>query len=154
MPIKNSKIHKTVSISNKNLVNIYGCEIHNNTKIGPFVEIQKDVIIGKNCKISSHSFICSGVTIKDKVFIGHNVVFINDRIPKSVNKKGQLKSENDWKLEKTLIEEGSSIGSGSIIMCGIKIGKNAIIGAGSLVLKNVSNNTLYMNKRKEITKQL
>ena len=154
MPIKNSKIHKTVSIINKNLVNIYGCEIHNNTKIGPFVEIQKDVIIGKNCKISSHSFICSGVTIKDKVFIGHNVVFINDRIPKSVNKKGQLKSENDWKLEKTLIEEGSSIGSGSIIMCGIKIGKNAIIGAGSLVLKNVSNNTLYMNKRKEITKQL
>ena len=154
MPIKNSKIHKTVSIINKNLVNIYGCEIHNNTKIGPFVEIQKDVIIGKNCKISSHSFICSGVTIKDKVFIGHNVVFINDRIPKSVNKKGQLKSENDWKLEKTLIEEGSSIGSGSIIMCGIKIGKNAIIGAGSLVLKNVSNNTLYTNKRKEITKQL
>ena len=154
MPIKNSKIHKTVSISNKNLVNIYGCEIHNNTKIGPFVEIQKDVIIGKNCKISSHSFICSGVTIKDKVFIGHNVVFINDRIPKSVNKKGQLKSENDWKLEKTLIEEGSSIGSGSIIMCGIKIGKNAIIGAGSLVLKNVSNNTLYINKREEITKQL
>ena len=105
-------------------------------------------------KISSHSFICSGVTIKDKVFIGHNVVFINDRIPKSVNKKGQLKSENDWKLEKTLIEEGSSIGSGSIIMCGIKIGKNAIIGAGSLVLKNVSNNTLYINKREEITKQL
>ena len=154
MPIKNSKIHKTVSISNKNLVNIYGCEIHNNTKIGPFVEIQKDVIIGKNCKISSHSFICSGVTIKDKVFIGHNVVFINDRNPQSVNKKGQLKSENDWKLEKTLIEEGSSIGSGSLIMCGIKIGKNAIIGAGSLVLKNVSNNTLYMNKRKEITKQL
>lgn len=152
MPIKNSKIHKTVSIINKNLVNIYGCEIHKNTKIGPFVEIQKDVIIGKNCKISSHSFICSGVTIKDKVFIGHNVVFINDRNPKSVNKKGQLKNENDWKLEKTLIDEGSSIGSGSIIMCGIKIGKNAIIGAGSLVLKNVPNNTVYINKRKEITK--
>ena len=138
MPIKNSKIHKSVSIINKELVNIYGCEIYENTKIGPFVEIQKDVIIGKNCKISSHSFICSGVKIKDNVFLGHNVIFINDRYPAAVNEKGKLKSENDWKLEKTLIEEGSSIGSGSIIMCGIKIGKNAIIGAGSLVLKNFS----------------
>ena len=133
MPIKNSKIHKSVSIINKELVNIYGCEIYENTKIGPFVEIQKDVVIGKNCKISSHSFICSGVVIKDKVFLGHNVVFINDRNPAAVNKKGQLKNEGDWKLEKTLIEEGTSIGSGSIIMCGIKIGKNSIIGAGSLV---------------------
>jgi acetyltransferase-like isoleucine patch superfamily enzyme len=147
MPIKNSKIHKSVSIINKELVNIYGCEIYENTKIGPFVEIQKDVVIGKNCKISSHSFICSGVVIKDKVFLGHNVVFINDRNPAAVNKKGQLKDEGDWKLEKTLIEEGTSIGSGSIIMCGIKIGKNSIIGAGSLVLKNVPSNTTYYNKR-------
>ena len=147
MPIKNSKIHKSVSIINKDLVNIYGCEIYENTKIGPFVEIQKDVVIGKNCKISSHSFICSGVVIKDKVFLGHNVVFINDRNPAAVNKKGKLKNEDDWKLEKTLIEEGSSIGSGSIIMCGIKIGKNAIIGAGSLVLKNVPSNATYYNKR-------
>ena len=147
MPIKNSKIHKSASIINKELVNIYGCEIYENTKIGPFVEIQKDVIIGKNCKISSNSFICSGVVINDNVFLGHNVIFINDRYPASVNEKGELKSENDWKLEKTLIEEGSSIGSGSIIMCGIKIGKNAIIGAGSLVLKNVLSNTTYYNKR-------
>lgn len=147
MPIKNSKIHKTVSIINKELVNIYGCEIYEKSKIGPFVEIQKDVVIGKNCKISSHSFICSGVIIEDNVFIGHNVIFINDRYPAAVNEKGELKSENDWKLEKTLIEEGSSIGSGSIIMCGIKIGKKAIIGAGSLVLKNVPSNTTYYNKR-------
>ena len=150
MPIKNSKIHKSVLITNKKLVNIYGCQIKENTKVGPFVEIQKNVTIGKNCKISSHSFICSGVKIANNVFIGHNVVFINDRNPASVNIKGKLKNDNDWKLEKTIIEEGSSIGSGSVIMCGIKIGKNSIIGAGSLVLKNVPSNTKYINKRKVV----
>ena len=149
MPIKNSKIHKSVLITNKKLVNIYGCQIKENTKVGPFVEIQKNVTIGKNCKISSHSFICSGVKIANNVFIGHNVVFINDRNPASVNIKGKLKNDNDWKLEKTIIEEGSSIGSGSVIMCGIKIGKNSIIGAGSLVLKNVPSNTKYINKREK-----
>jgi len=152
MPIKNSKIHKSVLITNKKLVNIYGCQIKENTKVGPFVEIQKNVTIGKNCKISSHSFICSGVKIANNVFIGHNVVFINDRNPASVNIKGKLKNDNDWKLEKTIIEEGSSIGSGSVIMCGIKIGKNSIIGAGSLVLKNVPSNTKYINKR-EVVKE-
>jgi acetyltransferase-like isoleucine patch superfamily enzyme len=150
MPIKNSKIHKSVLITNKKLVNIYGCQIKENTKVGPFVEIQKNVTIGKNCKISSHSFICSGVKIANNVFIGHNVVFINDRNPASVNIKGKLKNDNDWKLEKTIIEEGSSIGSSSVIMCGIKIGKNSIIGAGSLVLKNVPSNTKYINKRKVV----
>lgn len=150
MPIKNSKIHKSVLITNKKLVNIYGCQIKENTKVGPFVEIQKNVTIGKNCKISSHSFICSGVKIANNVFIGHNVVFINDRNPASVNIKGKLKNDNDWKLEKTIIEEGSSIGSGSVIMCGIKIGKNSIIGAGSLVLKNVPSNTKYINKREVV----
>ena len=148
MPIKNSKIHKTVNITNSDLVNIYGCEIKENTKVGPFVEIQKNVIIGKNCKISSHSFICSGVIIKDKVFIGHNVTFINDRNPGAVNKNGQLKNEDDWRLENTLIEEGCSIGSGAVIMCGIKIGKNSTVGAGSLVLKDVPSETVYFNKRK------
>jgi len=147
MPIKNSKIDKTVFIANKKLVNIYGCKIKKNTKIGPFVEIQKDVTIGKNCKISSHSFICSGVNIGDNVFIGHSVVFINDKNPFAVNKKGELKNENDWKLEKTFLEDGVSIGSGAVIMCGITIGKNSKIGAGSLVLKNVPKNKLYYNKR-------
>ena len=147
MSIKNSKIHKSVKIVKPNLVNIYGCKIDRNTKIGPFVEIQKDVSIGKNCKISSHTFICSGVIIKNNVFVGHNVVFINDKDPKAVNKDGKLKTEKDWKLEKTFIEEGASIGSGSVIMCGVKIEKNSIVGAGSLVLANVPENSIYINKR-------
>ena len=147
MPIKNSKIHKSVEIYYPDMVNIYGCKIGALSKVGPFVEIQEGVSIGKKCKISSHTFICEGVKISDEVFIGHSVIFINDRYPESVNKKGKLKSKRDWKLEKTLIEEGTSIGSGSIIMCGIKIGKNSIIGAGSLVLKNVPSNTTYYNKR-------
>ena len=147
MSIKNSKIHKSVKIVKPNLVNIYGCKIDRNTKIGPFVEIQKDVSIGKNCKISSHTFICSGVIIKNNVFVGHNVVFINDKDPKAVNKDGKLKTEKDWKLEKTFIEDGASIGSGAVIMCGVKIEKNSIVGAGSLVLTNVPKNSIYINKR-------
>lgn len=147
MPIKNSKIHKSVKVFHEELVNLYGCKIDANTTIGPFVEIQSEVSIGKNCKISSHSFICSGVTIRDNVFIGHNVTFINDRNPRSVNKDGKLKKTQDWILEKTLIEKGVSIGSGSIIMCGVKIGKNSIIGAGSLVLKDVPSDKVFYNKR-------
>ena len=147
MPIIKSKIHKSVKIINRDLVNIYGCQIKANTKIGPFVEIQKDVLIGEKCKISSHTFICSGVKIHDNVFIGHNVIFINDRHPESVNKMGQLKNEKDWVLEDTIIESGVSIGSGSVIMCGLTIGKNSTIGAGSLVLKDISKNTIFFNKR-------
>tara|TARA_A100001015_G_C14632364_1_gene572208 strand:- start:150 stop:614 length:465 start_codon:yes stop_codon:yes gene_type:complete len=149
MPIKSSKIHKSVEIINEDLVNIYGCQIKADTKVGPFVEIQKGVIIGKKCKISSHTFICSGVKIHDNVFIGHNVVFINDRYPESINKKGELKNKKDWKMENINIESGVSIGSGSVIMCGLTIGKNSTIGAGSLVLNNVPNNTIYFNKRSE-----
>ena len=119
-------------------VNIYDCTIGNQTKIGPFVEIQKDVQIGSNCKISSHTFICEGVEINDNVFIGHNVTFINDRNPAAVNSEGLLKNDNDWILEKTIIEKGVSIGSGSTILCGIEIGENALIGAGSVVTKNVN----------------
>tara|TARA_B110000503_G_scaffold60476_1_gene96054 strand:- start:2826 stop:3269 length:444 start_codon:yes stop_codon:yes gene_type:complete len=147
MPIKNSKIHKSVKIFHKGLVNLYGCKIDANTIVGPFVEIQSEVRIGKNCKISSHSFICSGVTISDNVFVGHNVTFINDRNPRSVNKEGKLKKKQDWILEKTLIEQGVSIGSGSIIMCGVKIGKNSTVGAGSLVLKDIPNDKIFYNKR-------
>jgi len=153
MPIKNSKIHKSVKISNKNLVNIYGCTIEANTKVGPFVEIQNQSKIGKNCKISSHSFICSGVIISDNVFIGHNVTFINDRNPKSINKEGNLKKESDWVLEKTIVDKGVSIGSGSVIMCGIRIGKNSTVGAGSLVLKDIPNNKIFYNRRKGCLKK-
>tara|TARA_B100000035_G_scaffold291968_1_gene280252 strand:+ start:1056 stop:1514 length:459 start_codon:yes stop_codon:yes gene_type:complete len=148
MPIRKSIIHPSVKIFNKNLVNIYGCKIGRNTKIGPFVEIQSEVLIGKNCKISSHSFICSGVEIEDNVFIGHNVTFINDRNPQSVNSDGKLKENKDWVLEKTFIRNGVSIGSGSIIMCGIEIGKNSTIGAGTLVLKNVPMNKTFHNNIK------
>ena len=138
MPLKNVKIGKNVIIIDESLVNIYDCTIGNNTKIGPFVEIQKNVKIGSKCKISSHTFICEGVEIKDNVFIGHNVTFINDRNPAAVNNEGLLKNDNDWILEKTIIKKGVSIGSGSTILCGIEIGENALIGAGSVVTKNVN----------------
>ena len=137
MPIKDVILGKNVSITNENLVNLYGCKIGDNCKIGPFVEIQKNVFIGNNCKISSHSFICEGVNISNNVFIGHNVTFINDKIPFSTNEDGIMKGDKDWDLIETFIAEGASIGSGSTILCGVKIGKKSIIGAGSLVSKNI-----------------
>ena len=139
MPITNVILGKNVFIANEKLVNLYNCKIGNNCKIGPFVEIQKNVVIGDNCKISSHSFICDGVNISNNVFIGHNVTFINDKYPLSTNTDGSLKNENDWNLLETYIDEGASIGSGSTILCGINIGKNSIIGAGSLVTKSIPN---------------
>ena len=137
MPLKNVKLGKNTFITDESLVNLYGCKIGDNTKIGPFVEIQKNAIVGKNCKISSHTFICEGVEIKDNVFVGHNVTFINDKMPGAVNNDGNLKTDKDWKLEKTIINEGVSIGSGSTILCGIEIGVNTMIGAGSVVTKNI-----------------
>jgi len=146
MPIKDVILGKNVSITNENLVNLYGCKIGDNCKIGPFVEIQKNAIIGNNCKISSHSFICEGVNISNNVFIGHNVTFINDKFPFSTNEEGVMKDDKDWNLIETFIEEGASIGSGSTILCGIKIGKGSIIGAGSLVSKNIPDGkTAYGN---------
>lgn len=121
-------------------VNAYGCSIDDNSKIGAFVEIQKGAKIGKNCKISSHSFICEGVTIEDNVFVGHGVMFINDKNPKATNTDGSLQTEKDWKVVSTLIKKGASIGSNATIMCGIEIGENAMIGAGSLVNKDVPPN--------------
>ena len=150
MPLKNVKLGKNTFITDESLVNLYGCKIGDNTKIGPFVEIQKNVIVGKNCKISSHTFICEGVVIKDNVFIGHNVTFINDKLPIAVNSDGNLKSDNDWKLEKTILNKGVSIGSGSTILCGIDIGENAMIGAGSVVTNNINaHTTVYGNPAKE-----
>jgi UDP-2-acetamido-3-amino-2,3-dideoxy-glucuronate N-acetyltransferase len=122
-------------------VNLYGCEIGDNSKIGAFVEIQKGAVIGRNVKVSTHTFICEGVTIEDNVFIGHNVSFINDRYPKA-SKDGRLLEEKDWKVVPTLVKEGASIGTSATILCGVVIGKNAVVGAGSVVTRDVPDNTV------------
>lgn len=122
--------------------NLYGCEIGDNTKIGTFVEVQKGVKVGKNCKISSHSFICEGVTIEDNVFVGHNVTFINDLYPRATTADGTLQTDDDWACVPTFVREGASIGSSSTLLCGITIGRNAIVGAGSVVTKNVPDNAV------------
>ena len=125
-------------------INLYGCEIGDETKIGAFVEIQKNASVGKRCKISSHTFICEGVTIEDNVFIGHSVTFINDSYPRSTTAGGGLQTEADWKVEKTVVKKGASIGSGATILSNISIGENAIVGAGSVVTKNVPPNTIVI----------
>jgi acetyltransferase-like isoleucine patch superfamily enzyme len=125
-----------------NFINLYGCRIGNNTKIGPFVEIQKNAYIGNNCKIESHTFICEGVTTEDNVFVGHNVTFINDTYPRATNSQGNLKDEENWEVEPTVIKKGASIGSGATILSNIIIGENAIIGAGSVVNEDVPPNAI------------
>ena len=132
---KDVKLGRNVQIYN--FVNLYGCEIGDNTKIGTFVEIQKGAVIGKKCKISSHSFICEGVTIENEVFIGHNVTFINDLYPRAATDDGELQTDDDWKCIPTLVKKGASIGSSATILCGITIGEGAIVGAGSVVAKDV-----------------
>jgi acetyltransferase-like isoleucine patch superfamily enzyme len=142
--IRNVTMGENVKIYD--FVNLYGCSIDDGSKIGTFVEIQKGSSIGKNCKISSHSFICEGVTIEDNVFVGHNVTFINDRFPRATNPDGSLQTEADWTMENTLIKKGASIGSSVTILCGITIGQNAIVGAGSVVTKDVPDGaTVYGN---------
>ena len=123
-------------------INLYGCEIGDETKIGAFVEIQKNASVGKRCKISSHTFICEGVEIEDNVFIGHGVTFINDSYPRATAPSGGLQTEADWKVEKTVIRKGASIGSGSTILSNVTIGENAIVGAGSVVTKDVPANSI------------
>lgn len=125
-------------------VNLYGCEIGDETKIGTFVEIQKNAKIGKRCKISSHTFICEGVTVEDNVFIGHGVIFINDPYPRATTPGGELQTEKDWKVETTLVKRGASIGSGATILSNLTIGENAIVGAGSVVTKCVPPNTIVV----------
>lgn len=137
--INNVKLGKNVKIFD--FVNLYGCSIDDNTKIGAFVEIQKNVVIGKNCKISSHTFICEGVCIENNVFIGHNVTFINDKKPRAINNDGVLQDESDWKVLKTYVKKGASIGSSATILCGITIGENSFVGAGAVVTKDVPPNT-------------
>jgi len=135
-------------------INLYGCSIGDNTKIGAFVEVQKNAVIGKNCKISSHTFICEGVTIEDNVFVGHGVVFINDPYPRAANNDGTLQTEDDWKVEPTLVKKGASIGSGSTILCNVTIGENAIVGAGSVVVKDVPADTIVTGNPARILRKL
>ena len=118
-------------------VNLYGCEIGDDTRVGAFVEVQRDARIGRRCKISSHSFVCSGVTVEDEVFIGHGVIFINDRYPRATTTGGAPQTANDWKMEHTVVRKGASIGSGAIVMCGVEIGAGALVGAGAMVVHDV-----------------
>jgi len=135
-------------------INLYGCTIGDNTKVGAFVEIQKNATVGKNCKISSHTFICEGVTIEDDAFIGHNVAFINDSYPRATAPGGQLQTEKDWKVERTLVKKGASIGSGVTILANVVIGENAIVGAGSVVTKDVPANTIVAGNPAKVLRTL
>lgn len=135
------KLGENVKLSK--FINLYGCAIGDNTKIGAFVEIQKNARIGNNCKISSHTFICEGVDIEDDVFVGHGVTFINDTFPRATNPGGALQTEEDWRVERTLVKKGASIGSGATILSNVTIGEKAIIGAGSVVTKDVPPNTVF-----------
>jgi len=137
-----------------NFVNAYGCSIDDNSKIGAFVEIQKGAFIGKNCKISSHSFICEGVQIEDNVFIGHGVMFTNDLFPKATNPDGSPQTDADWKVIETKVKKGASIGSNATILCGITIGENSLIGAGSVVTRDVPPNTVVAGVPAKIIKTL
>ncbi len=146
------KLGKNVKIFN--FVNLYGCTIDDGTKLGTFVEVQKGASIGKNCKISSHTFICEGVHIGDGCFIGHGVLFINDKYPKSVNPDGSMQTEEDWQVLETNIEENVSIGSGAVIMGGIKIGKGAMIGAGAVVTKDIAKNIIVAGVPARVMKKV
>ena len=134
------KLGKGVKLSK--FINMYGCTVGDDTKVGAFVEVQKNATIGSRCKISSHTFICEGVTIEDEVFIGHSVTFINDMYPRATTEGGGLQTESDWKVDKTLVKKRASIGSGSTILANVTIGENAIVGAGSVVTKDVPANTI------------
>jgi len=125
-------------------VNLYGCTIGSESKVGPFVEIQKNAVIGKRCKISSHTFICDGVTIEDEVFVGHGVIFINDRLPRVTTSVGMLQTEADWTVRRTLVRKRASIGSGAVIMCDVTIGEGAIIGAGAVVIEDVPDRAVVV----------
>lgn len=148
----NVKLGKDVKIFG--FANLYGCEIGDGSKIGTFVEIQKNAFIGKNCKISSHSFICEGVHIEDNCFIGHNVTFINDKYPRATNEDGSLQTEADWKVVETFVKKGASIGSSSTIICGVTIGEGAIVGAGAVVTKDVPPYTIVAGVPARILKKI
>jgi acetyltransferase-like isoleucine patch superfamily enzyme len=146
------KLGKDVKLSK--FINLYGCEVGDNTKIGAFVEVQKNATIGKNCKISSHTFVCEGVTIEDDAFIGHSVTFINDSYPRATTGTGQMQSEADWKVERTIVKKGASIGSGSTILANVVIGEKAIVGAGSVVTKDVPANAIVAGNPAKVLRNI
>ena len=145
------KLGKGVKLSK--FINLYGCEIGDDTKIGAFVEIQKNASVGRQCKISSHTFICEGVTVEDNVFIGHGVMFINDIYPRATA-NGQLQTEADWKVERTVIKNGASIGTGATILANVTVGENAIVGAGSVVTKNVPANCIVAGNPAKVLRKI
>ena len=149
---KDVKLGRDVKIYD--FVNLYGCEIDDNTKIGTFVEIQKGAKIGKNCKISSHSFVCEGVTIKDNVFVGHNVAFINDKYPRATKADGSLQTEEDWDVVPTLVEKGASIGSSVTILCGVTVGAGAMVGAGSVVTRDIPAREIWVGNPARFLKKV
>ena len=146
------KLGKNVRLSN--FINLYGCQIGDETKIGAFVEIQKNASVGKSCKVSSHTFICEGVVIEDEVFIGHGVVFINDSYPRATTATGNMQTESDWKVERTVVRKGASIGSGATILSNTSIGENAIVGAGSVVTKDVPPNAVVVGNPARILRYI
>jgi len=146
------KLGRDVKLSK--FINLYGCEIGDESKIGAFVEVQKNATIGKRCKISSHSFVCEGVTIEDNVFIGHGVTFINDTYPRSTSLEGKLQTEVDWKVERTVVRKGASIGSGATVLSEVTIGENAIVGAGSVVTRDVPKNAIVAGSPAKILRYL
>lgn len=146
------KLGKDVKVFS--FVNLYGCTIGDNSKIGAFVEIQKNAVIGNNVKVSSHTFICEGVKIEDDVFVGHNVSFINDKYPRSANADGSLQTEADWAVVPTIVKKGASIGTSATILCGVIIGENAIVGAGSVVTKDVPANTVVAGNPARVLRKI
>lgn len=150
--LTNVTLGKDVKLSK--FINLYGCEIGDGTKIGAFVEIQKNAFVGRNCKVSSHTFVCEGVTLEDNVFIGHGVTFINDSYPRSTNSDGSMQTEADWKVETTRVKKGASIGSGSTILSRITIGENAIVGAGSVVTRDVPANSIVAGNPAKVLRYL
>ncbi len=146
------KLGQRVKLSK--FINLYGCEIGDDCKIGAFVEVQKNAKVGKCCKISSHTFICEGVTIEDSVFIGHGVVFINDKYPRATNSGGSLQTESDWAVEKTTIRQKASIGSGATILANVTVGENAIVGAGSVVTKDVPANSIVVGNPARVVRYI
>jgi acetyltransferase-like isoleucine patch superfamily enzyme len=146
------KLGEAVKLSK--FINLYGCTIGDETKIGAFVEIQKNASVGRRCKISSHTFVCEGVTIEDNVFIGHSVTFVNDSYPRATTLEGELQNESDWKVETTVVKRGASIGSGATILANLTIGENAIVGAGSVVTRDVPPNTIVAGNPAKVLRKI
>ncbi len=156
--MSNKKIASNVVLGENvilnDFINLYGCKIDDNTKIGPFVEVQKNAYIGKRCKISSHTFICEGVTIEDDVFVGHGVMFINDKYPMAISESGELQTDDDWEVIPIVVKQGASIGSSATLLCGITVGSGAIIGAGSVVTRDVPDKTVVAGNPARVIRKI